>query len=1107
MRYIADLHIHSPYSRATSKSSNLAGLAAWSIIKGIDVIGSGDFTHPGWFRELRENLQPAEPGFFKLKDPNIPQVIESVLTDRANKCRFILTAEISSIYKRHGSVRKIHNILFVPDFESASRINTRLAGIGNIESDGRPILGLDAHDLLEIVLELAPEGFMVPAHIWTPWFSLFGSKSGFNSIDDCFGDLSKYIFALETGLSSDPEMNRLVSALDRFTLISNSDCHSPGKLGREANIFACGFNFFSMKEALKNPTVGGFQGTIEFFPEEGKYHHDGHRKCGINLDPHETREVGGICPVCSKPLTIGVMHRVMELADREEPYYPSGSPAYYSLIPLTEVLGEIFSRGPATKTVLNEYGKLISMFDSEFNLLLNVSVEEINERYSPVLGEAVKRIREGKVIRRAGFDGEFGVIKVFDEGELKELLGQFSLFENRKVKKKTDSSIRPPLLEFSTARQRPVSEDIIKSLNEEQTAAVNSAARHIVVTAGPGTGKTFTLVARIRKLIEKGGVKPDDITAITFTNRAAEEMKERLAGIEGLDGGNLFIGTFHSFCLDLLRSDGQDLTVIDEVGRNKIISQLLPKLSSTDFDDIHNRIELYYQAQASDLCQDTEQEIDGPVNIYIQELKERHGIDLSGIISQVIHKLRTEDNFLRKVNSSSKYLFIDEFQDLNRAQFELVRILAANNSVFAIGDTDQAIYGFRGSSPEFFYHFIDEFEAETITLGKNYRSAKNILQAATAVIANNYETENSPSKLMAEHSDSGTIEFYQAPSSQAEAEYVVRRIEEFMGGISHFSINSGRVAESTDKTERSFRDFAVLYRLTQQAQHLREALERRGIPFQIVNVKPFFMHREIRPLYYWLRAAGSESETAEAEVYFELLRTFPGVGQSTLALLEKQLPYGGFTDFFTLSAELSLPKALNDSINDLQRNLQEFRENVTENGLSGPITESMNYLRVNNNSDDAKRFLELAGSFGSDLFGFVHYLHRNETATVYDEEAEAVSLMTMHGAKGLEFPVVFITGMEEGIFPCQLHTKEKGVDADVKAATSVQEERRLFYVGVTRAQNSLVLTSSVTRPIFGSYKSRQVSQFVNEIPQTICQKIKQDRPRKKKPGAKQMKLF
>jgi len=381
MKYIADLHIHSPFSRATSKASNLAGLVAWSAVKGIDVIGTGDFTHPGWFKELRENLQSAEPGFFKLVNTDIPKVIDTDVTEKAKSCRFVLTAEISSIYKKQGRVRKIHNVLFVPDFDSAARINARLASIGNIESDGRPILGLDAHDLLEIVLEMAPDGFLVPAHIWTPWFSLFGSKSGFDVLEDCFDDLSKYIFALETGLSSDPDMNRLVSALDRFTLISNSDCHSPGKLGREANIFTCGFNFFSMRDALKNPVVGGFQGTLEFFPEEGKYHHDGHRKCSINLPPQETRKMSGICPVCGKPLTIGVMHRVMELADREVPYYPPNSPRYYSLIPLPEVLSEIFSKGSQTKAVMQEYGKIIRMFDSEFNLLLNVSISEIHERY------------------------------------------------------------------------------------------------------------------------------------------------------------------------------------------------------------------------------------------------------------------------------------------------------------------------------------------------------------------------------------------------------------------------------------------------------------------------------------------------------------------------------------------------------------------------------------------------------------------------------------------------------------------------------------------------------------------------------------------------------
>ena len=280
----------------------------------------------------------------------------------ATPVRFLLSAEVSSIYKRSGATRKVHNLLYVPDFAAAERINTRLAAIGNIESDGRPILGLDSRNLLEIVLEAAPEGFLVPAHIWTPWFSLFGSRSGFDSVEECFDDLSDHIFALETGLSSDPAMNRLVSALDRFALISNSDCHSPGKLGREANLFSTGFDFFALRDALKANHRDTFAGTIEFFPEEGKYHADGHRACNVCLDPHESRQRGNLCPVCGKPLTIGVQNRVLELADRDVPLFAASAPAVHSLIPLPEILGEILGLGPAAKETQRQYGQAIARF-------------------------------------------------------------------------------------------------------------------------------------------------------------------------------------------------------------------------------------------------------------------------------------------------------------------------------------------------------------------------------------------------------------------------------------------------------------------------------------------------------------------------------------------------------------------------------------------------------------------------------------------------------------------------------------------------------------------------------------------------------------------------
>jgi uncharacterized protein (TIGR00375 family) len=416
MEFIADLHVHSPFSRATSRECSLAGLFAWARVKGIQVVATGDITHPLWRRAVREELAPAEPGFFRLRDEGVPSPLAAAVSVEGS-VRFLLSAEISCIYRRHGAVRRVHNLVYLPDLESADRLVRRLEQVGNLAADGRPILGLDSRDLLEMVLELAPGGFLVPAHIWTPWFSLFGSRSGFDAIEECFGDLSGHIFALETGLSSDPPMNRLVSALDRFALISNSDCHSPANLGREANRFATGFDFHSLREALAANRGDRFLGTIEFFPEEGKYHLDGHRACGVRLEPEETRRHGGICPVCGQPVTVGVLHRLLELADRQEPPVVAGAPGVVSLVPLAEILAELLGVGAGSKGVRAQYARLVSRFGSELSLLLAAEEGELAAE-SPFLAEAVARVRSGRVMRLSGFDGEYGAIRLFEPDEL-----------------------------------------------------------------------------------------------------------------------------------------------------------------------------------------------------------------------------------------------------------------------------------------------------------------------------------------------------------------------------------------------------------------------------------------------------------------------------------------------------------------------------------------------------------------------------------------------------------------------------------------------------------------------------------------------------------------
>src|SRR6266536_3348614 len=427
MPFYADLHIHSKYSRACSRDCDLEHLAWWARRKGVTVVGSGDFTHPAWFEHLRENLEPAEPGLFRLREQLDRGVERTLPVSCRGLVRFMLSVEISTIYKRAERTRKVHHLVYVPDLEAAERFNRRLGRIGNIASDGRPILGLDSRDLLEITLESGPGSYLVPAHAWTPWFAVLGSKSGFDAVDDCYLDLADHIFALETGLSSDPAMNWRVSSLDRFRLVSNSDAHSPPMLGREACVFSSEMDYFSMRRALE--TGEGYGGTVEFFPEEGKYHLDGHRKCDVCMEPTETRRRQGRCPVCGKPLTVGVLHRVEELADRPEGARLEGAAGFRNLIQLPEIVGETLRVGPKSKAVAAQIDALTERLGPELGILTTAPLDEVARVGSSLLAEALGRLREGRVLREAGYDGEYGVIRLFERGELERPASTAVLFE------------------------------------------------------------------------------------------------------------------------------------------------------------------------------------------------------------------------------------------------------------------------------------------------------------------------------------------------------------------------------------------------------------------------------------------------------------------------------------------------------------------------------------------------------------------------------------------------------------------------------------------------------------------------------------------------------
>jgi DNA helicase-2/ATP-dependent DNA helicase PcrA len=456
MKFIADLHIHSKYSRATSKDMTLEELDRWADDKGILVIATGDFTHPDWFKEIKEKLEPAEPGLFKLK----PQYKKRTIKGTLAETRFFLSTEISSIYSKHGSTRigtridtdtkrvyRIHNLVFAPDIETVEKINTQLGWIGNLKSDGRPILGLDCQELVKIVVGTNEKCAVVPSHVWTPWFSLFGSMSGFDSIEECFGDYTKYIFAGETGLSSDPAMNWRLSQLDNIALISNSDSHSLQRIGREANIFDTDLSYAGIIEAIKDgiprlrgsafsPRESAFVATIEFFPEEGKYHYDGHRLCGVVFSPEETKKHNGICPKCGKKLTIGVMNRVEELADRppieseSKGFYQSynNRVPYYNLIPLDEIIADVYGLNVNAKKVKEEYENLIKIFGNELKILLEVKDEEMKGVIDEKIRQGIKAVREKRLKIQPGYDGEYGKIAIFNKVERKEIEPQKTLF-------------------------------------------------------------------------------------------------------------------------------------------------------------------------------------------------------------------------------------------------------------------------------------------------------------------------------------------------------------------------------------------------------------------------------------------------------------------------------------------------------------------------------------------------------------------------------------------------------------------------------------------------------------------------------------------------------
>src|SRR5580700_7243115 len=1064
--FIADLHIHSRFSRACSKDCDIEHLSWWARRKGLTVLGTGDFTHPAWAAELKDTLVEAEPGLFRVRPDLERRLDRDTPASCAGTVRFMLSVEISTIYRREERTRKVHHLLYAPSFEAADRITAALAKVGNLASDGRPILGLDSRDLLEITLEAGPGCFLVPAHVWTPWFAVLGSKSGFDAVRDCYADLADHIFAVETGLSSDPAMNWTCSSLDAYRLVSNSDAHSPPALGREATVFGTDLDYFAMAEALR--TGRGLDGTLEFFPEEGKYHLDGHRKCGVRIEPEQTTALADRCPACGKPLTVGVLHRVAELADRPAGFRPDGAAGFTCLVQLPQIIGEILGTGPKSKKVTAEAGRLVGALGPELTILREVPLDDLRRVGGARFAEGIGRLRRGEVIREAGYDGEYGTIRLFgpDEGEGSALFAMTDLAApaqaHKNLAERSGVSPAAPRPRARRGGAAPASAalgtgSVLDGLDPDQRAAA-TAAGPLLIIAGPGTGKTRTLTHRIAHQVTELGRPAWQFLAITFTRRAAQEMRDRLAGLgEGPAGASpagaspagaspagaspagaspagaspadeLTVTTFHGLGLRILREHPEaaglppSFAVADEAALVRVAAELTGS-----------------ERDGRKLAGDPQGRPALRAGLIARGL-----LDFDGLTELPAALLAREPQIAAGLRARWPFVSVDEYQDIDPVQYELLRALAGDGAgLTAIGDPDQAIYGFRGADVGIFGRFAADFPgATTVELTRNYRSSPAIVTAALQAVA---PSTLVPSRAAAASAaavsvaggapEPGEVSFHEAADEHAEAAWIAAAVDQLLGGASFHSLDSGR-ADGHGHGKLGLSDIAVLYRTDAQAAALGQALTRAGLPYQ----KRSHDRLARRP--------------AVADIVREMALTQSAgdvLGQLTAAVR-------------TLAAARG-----------------ERDATVVDIRAAGEVLAPL----ARRCGDDAERF-RTEISLGAET-------------DALDPRAEAIPLLTLHAAKGLEFDVVFLAGCERGLLPLRLP------GSGPRTPEETAEERRLLFVGMSRARGQLVLTCAARRTRHGAQEAAGRSPFLAAVSSDLLGPVAPRRTRRT--GDRQLRLL
>jgi DNA helicase-2/ATP-dependent DNA helicase PcrA len=1032
MKFYGDFHLHSYLSRATSKNLTLEYLESWAKIKGITVVGTADITHPEWLAEMQKKLEPAEPGLFTLKkEYSLPiefgfKNSKSPDSLQNREVRFILTGEISNIYKQDEKTRKARNLIFLPDFESVEKFqNTLKHQNTNITSDGCPNLKTRVRDTLETMLSINSDSFLVPTDIWTHKGALLGPPSGFERIPDAFGDLAPHIKAIEIGIGSDPPMNWMCSHLDQYTLTANSDAHSPEKLGRNANIFNTELSFNHIIQAMSDGNGKTFEGTINLYPQDGKYHSDGHRKCNILWSPLETLKHNGICTECGKPVTIGIVNRIAELSDRESITERPQRLPFFPIIPLREIIAEILQVGESSQKVTKAYQETIQKLGPELDILLNVNVEEM-DTVNNLLGEAIRRMRNREVQISPGYDGEYGVIKVFQEQEKTHLGSQNSLFETKR--ENTDALIHP-LIDFDlskyqelknfqkkTQTYREPKEKNTTTKTSALTPEQNQAAQHkngpCIIVGGPGTGKTRVLIHRIKNL-EQSGIKPENIIAITETNQAARSMQKQIQTLQNglhLHSPDLIptICTFQSLGLQILKQYPHSqkrtshFSIINEDEKQNILKTHL-HIQESDL--------MYWSQQISNAKQNQiyEHDIDDLEFKTIFEkyefiLQNLNVFDTDDLLYKTIDILQNNEEIQQEYQKKWKYWLIEGLKESHSIQYNIIRTLCPQkNANLCIIGNSQIIKKVKKEYPN-----ITKYK-----LTHSHRCPETVLNAWANVLNYPRIPGNRPSVK---------INLTQTQNDEEEAKYIVQKIRELIGGKSFWSLEHNVETAETHTLVQDVQDIAILIRKESQRPILEQTLTKNHIPFQSIAKIPFYQHKPISTI----------------------LDIFKFIQNEKNIFLQKKITL--YKDrLYTIKQKSTVAQTLSHIV------LMLFRK---ENEI---------------HKESIQRLIHLAEEFGNKSQEFIDYIDLGQGADTYQKN-KSVTIITLPQSKEFEFPAVFIAGCEEGILP------------DQNAQTNIKQERQLFSLGMTRTQKILFLSYANNREVNGYRHEQKPSRFLDKIP-------------------------